>query len=200
MNRKQIKLLLISSSLLLLGACASTTTQTSSQWQAQRDWQTFDATGRLGVKINEKGSYANFDWVRKDGVETIDVNTPLGNTVGQLCQDAEGVLALDANGKIYTADTPEALSEQLLGYHLPIAHLSVWANGEWVRDVPHGFSADGNKLLQLGWKISRELNEDGTPRILLLENDKMTLRMVFNEMERTAGVASTQGRCEARNR
>ena len=191
------KIIFSGSLLLLLAACTSTKIAQTHQWQAQRDWQAFDASGRLGVKIDEKGSYANFDWTRKNGVETIDVNTPIGSTVGQLCRDAEGVLAQDANGKIYTAETPEELSEKLLGYHLPIKHLSVWANGEWVRDEPHSFTADG-KLKQLGWTISRELNDDETTRILLLENDKMSLRMVFNELTRTQGQPESQERCAAR--
>ncbi|SSY71172.1 outer membrane lipoprotein LolB [Alysiella crassa] len=193
----KIKYLILSGCLTLLAACVSNTMPTPHNWQAQRDWQTFDTTGRLGVKINDKGSYANFDWTRKDGVETIDVNTPLGNTVGQLCRDSQGVLALDANGKIYSADTPEALSEQLLGYALPIEHLGVWANGEWVRDVPHGFTADG-KLKQLGWTISRELNDDESTRILLLENEKMSIRMAFSESSRTAGQPEKMGKCAAR--
>lgn len=130
-------------------------------------------------------------------METIDVNTPIGSTVGQLCRDVEGVLAKDANGVVYTAETPEALSEKLLGYHLPIKHLSVWANGEWVRDEPHAFTSDG-KLKQLGWTISRELNDDETTRILLLENDEMSVRMVFNELTRTQGLPENQAHCEAR--
>ena len=193
----KIKYLIFSGCLFLLAACATPQMTSPKDWQAQRDWKTFDASGRLGVKINDKGSYANFDWTRANGVETIDVNTPLGNTVGQLCRDAEGVLAVDSNGKLFTANTPAELSEDLLGYNLPIEHLSVWANGEWVSDVAHGFTIDG-KLQQLGWTISRTLNEDGTPRILLLENDKLTIRMVFTESSRSAGLPEKQERCAAR--
>ncbi|MDK4696806.1 outer membrane lipoprotein LolB [Kingella negevensis] len=176
----KLKHIFLSGCVCLLTACVATTSQTPAQWQAQRDNRQFEASGRLGVKINEKGSYANFDWSRKNGVETIDVNTPIGTTVGQLCQDSQGVLAQDSNGKVYLADTPEQLSEQLLGYDLPVKYLGVWANGEWVRDVPHSFTADG-KLQQSGWKISRELTEEGMPRILLLESEDLTLRMVFTE-------------------
>lgn len=194
MNLKQI---MLSGSLLLLTACANNIA-TPSQWQAQRHEPNFDASGRLGVKIEEKGSYANFDWSRQNGVETIDINTPLGNTLGQLCRDADGVLALDSNGKRYTADTPAALSQQLLGYHLPIEHLAVWANGEWVRDAEHSFTADG-KLQQLGWRISRELNENGTTKVLLLENKELTVRMVFTEMQHTEHNPTSPNRCAARS-
>lgn len=193
----KINYLILLGNLFLLAACVSPQITTPKDWQAQRDWKIFDASGRLGVKINDKGSYANFNWTRVNGVETIDINTPLGNTVGQLCRDAEGVLALNSHGKLFTANTPSELSEQLLGYDLPIENLSVWANGEWVKDIAHGFTSDG-KLKQLGWIISRELNEDGTPHILLLESDKLTLRLVFTEISRTQGQPEKTELCEAR--
>nr|UOP05705.1 outer membrane lipoprotein LolB [Conchiformibius kuhniae] len=149
------------------------------------------------MQIKGKGSYANFDWTRENGVETIDVNTPIGTTVGQLCQDAEGVLAVDAKGKTYRADTPAELARQLLGYELPLQHLAVWANGEWAKDVAHELLPDG-ALKQSGWTIRRTLREDGLPHTLLLENGEMTVRLVFSESRREAGLPETQGRCEAR--
>lgn len=192
-----LKKYLIISTVVLLNACSLMKPQQPSDWHAQRHWQSFEASGRLGVKIDEKGSYANFDWVIQNGVETIDVNTPLGNTVGQLCRDAEGVLAVDDKGKVFEAETPMALSEKLLGYNLPLEHLSVWANGEWVDNIEYTIK-DGGVLLQSGWRIHRQLNVDGSPHILLLENDKLTLRMVFTESKRQAGTMTTHGRCAAR--
>lgn len=186
------------SAALLLAACAGRgTPQQAADWQAEREWKTFAASGRLGVKVQEKGSYANFDWLRENGVETIDVNTPLGNTVGQLCRDSEGVLAQNSKGEIFQAATPEALSEQLLGYRLPLKHLLVWANGEWAAAEPHQVGSDG-VLQQSGWRISRERLEDGRPRLLLLENAQMSLRLVFGEVSREAGQSEQQERCAVR--
>ena len=71
-----------------------------------------------------------FDWTYQNAVQTIDVNTPLGNTVGQLCQDSEGVLAVDSKGKVYQAETAEELSRQLLGFALPVQYLHIWADGK----------------------------------------------------------------------
>ena len=73
----------------------------------------------------------------------------------------------------------------------------MWVNGEWVRGVPYHIQ-DNGKLQQLGWTISRELNPDDTPRIVLLENDKMTIRLVFGHSERQAKQPEQSGRCAAR--
>lgn len=127
------------------------------------------------------------------------MNTPLGNTVGQLCRDSEGILAQNSRGETFQAATPEALSEQLLGYRLPLKHLLVWANGEWAAAEPHQIGSDG-VLNQSGWRIKRERLADGRPRSLLLENAKMTLRLVFGEVSREAGKTEEQARCAARQK
>lgn len=192
------KYLYLSGCLFLLAAC--TLPQPSgrlSEWRAEQSWRQFEASGRLAVKTKQQGSTAHFDWLRQDGVETISVNTPIGTTVGQLCQDAEGVLAADAKGRIYQAKSAEELSRELLGYPLPVQHLSVWANGEWAAAAPHRIGSDGS-LHQYGWRITRHVYPDGSPQTLLLENEHLTLRMAFSESSRQPGRPDRQGRCEAR--
>ena len=196
-NRMNYRYLLLSGCLVLLAACSVPQAQKPSEWQAERSLKTFATSGRMGVKVKEKGSYAHFDWTLENGVETVDVNTPLGSTVGQLCRDDLGVLAVDSKGQKFEAATPDELSEQLLGYRLPIAHLAVWANGEWVNGQPHRIETDGT-LVQAGWRIRRSLNEDGSPRVLVLDNGQLNLRLVFSDSSREHGRADTQGRCRAR--
>ena len=177
---------------LLLTACPSHTPP--SQWQPAKQAQNFTATGRLSIKQNDKGSYGNFDWTRTPAVETININTPLGNTIGQLCQDPQGVIATDANGKTYQAATPEQLSQQLLGYQIPIQYLHTWATGGYLPNHPHSTEADGS-LNQLGWNISRTTNPNGTPRTLQLKNDQLTIRMVISDI---APTNDTPAHCTAR--
>ena len=185
----------------LLAACTSMNTpvqtQAQQKWREQQTENPFEANGRIGIKMQQTGHNASFDWTRQNQVETLDINTPLGNTVGQLCRDKTGVIATDYKGRQYTADTPEALSRQLLGYPLPLQHLSVWANGEWVKGIPHQFGAEG-QLQQLGWQIRREANEDGSARILQLENGQLTLRMVFTQYQTLADDSSRPSQCAAR--
>ena len=48
-------------------------------------------------------------------MQTINVNTPLGNTLGQICRDSQGVLAVNAKGERFTAPDVRQLSQKLLG-------------------------------------------------------------------------------------
>ena len=174
----------------LLAACTSMNTpvqtQAQQKWREQQTENPFEANGRIGIKMQQTGHNASFDWTRQNQVETLDINTPLGNTVGQLCRDKTGVIATDYKGRQYTADTPEALSRQLLGYPLPLQHLSVWANGEWVKGIPHQFGTEG------------QLQQLGSARVLQLENGQLTLRMVFTQYQTLADDSSRPSQCAAR--
>ncbi|MCS4532861.1 lipoprotein insertase outer membrane protein LolB [Neisseria montereyensis] len=183
-------------SAVILAACAQPKMTAKESWHAQTDIADFNADGRLAVQADGKGSYANFDWSYQNQVQTININTPLGSTLGQLCQDSQGVLAIDGKGKIYHADTPQALSRQLLGFELPVQYLHVWANGQWVKNAPYRLLDDG-RLQQFEWTVSRLLNEDGSPRILLLESPKLTLRLVFDQMQQLTAV-NAPNQCAAR--
>ena len=113
---------------LLLAACTSLGTQMSAEsWRDDAATPEFEASGRMGVKENERGSYANFDWLRTAAVQLFEVKTPLGNSVGRLCQDSGGVQAVASNGQVYRAATTAELSRQLLGYDLHVAYIDRWA-------------------------------------------------------------------------
>lgn len=182
---------------LLLAACATPSSKVPTAWQAQAEIADFAADGRLAVKINEKGSYANFDWTHQNQVQTIDVNTPLGNTVGQLCQDSKGALAVNSKNEVFYAATAPALSEQLLGFALPVEYLHVWASGQRVDNAAYQVLPNG-RLQQFEWTISRQLRADGTPKVLLLESTKLTLKLVFDHMEMLPADATAPKLCAAR--
>ena len=184
--------------LLLLAACAQTNLPVRNTWSPVADVGDFSGEGRLAVKVEQKGSYGNFDWSYQNKVQTINVNTPLGNTVGQLCQDRLGVLAVDAKGRVYEADTAEELSSMLLGYALPVQYLHIWAHGNRVADVPYRITEDG-RLEQFGWRISRTSDGNGQVRTLLLEDDKLSVRLVFDEIS-YASDGSHEELCAARQK
>lgn len=168
------------------------------QWKPQQESADFNAEGRLAVRMDGKGSYANFDWSQQKSVRTINVNTPLGNTLGQLCQDSIGVLATGSDGRVYEAANAAELSQQLLGFSLPLQYLDVWAAGQWVDGIPYQILPDG-RLQQFEWVISRQLNSDGQVRILQLESQKLSLRLIFDYFDYTKA-ESTSLQCEIRNR
>ena len=111
---------------LLLAACSHTgLSKQPPPWRAADNSTDsgFHSRGRLAVKQEDKGSYANFEWQNGRHVQHIDVNTPLGNTVGVLCRDGEGVVAEGSDGRQYHAANAVELSQNLLGFAMPLDHL-----------------------------------------------------------------------------
>ena len=160
-------------------------------WQAgSRDVLNFVASGRLAVKQNEKGSYANFDWDSNGKMQQLSVNTPLGNTVGELCQDGTGVVATASNGEVYQAATASELSERLMGFAIPVESLDLWAHGYYADNQPHTVDEQG-RLLQAGWKIERQTDGEGHPRLLVLDNQQLSIRLAFNDYQTGASEADT---------
>ena len=139
---KQTNILSAAALTLLITACARPELPQQNGWQPAETVNDFSAEGRIAVKLEGKGSYANFDWTYQNQVQTININTPLGSTVGQLCQDNQGVLAVDNKGRTYEAATAQELSNRLLGFELPIQYLHIWASGKRVAGAPYQLLPD----------------------------------------------------------
>ena len=176
--------------LTVLAACQTAPIKPTT-WQAgSRDALNFVASGRLAVKQNEKGSYANFDWDSNGKMQQLSVNTPLGNTVGELCQDGTGVVATASNGEVYQAATASELSERLMGFAIPVESLDLWAHGYYAENTPHAVDEQG-RLLQAGWKIERQTDGESHPRLLVLDNQQLSIRLAFNDYQTGASEADT---------
>lgn len=196
---------------LLLGAC--TTISPSKEQQVSPIWheataadaaQGFDADGRLAIKDESKGSYANFAWQDWGTMQNIEVKTPLGTSVGMLCQDAQGVIAQNNHGKIFQAKSVATLSQQLLGFTLPFDHLNQWIKGHWAAGEPYQVRDDGS-LSQSGWLIRRQLKTDGqTPKSVELNHGRFYIKLIFDDFDPVAAPAgnssSPAAQCALRSR
>lgn len=199
----QHKFFIIGICALILSACSNLT---SVKRATISDWQTsdittsteFDSSGRLAIIDNGKGSYANFNWQSLRTMQTIEVNTPLGNSVGVLCRDQEGVIAEDSHGQIIKASNIEELSQRLLGISLPFDHLNQWVQGHWIAGETHKILANGS-LQQSGWIIQRQMLKDSnTPRIVQLNNTRFKIKLVFDEY--AEATTDSLAQCELRQK
>lgn len=172
----------------------------------EEDWQSsdnqlnanFDSSGRLAVIDDGKGSYANFSWQNLGKMQIIEVNTPLGNSIGVLCQDTQGVIAEDSRGRITTATSVEELSQQMLGFSLPFDHLNQWIQGYWIAYEPYKILANGS-LQQSGWIIHREVFKDSNiPRIVRLNNNRFEIKLVFDDFSQSGADDDVVSQCELR--
>lgn len=169
---------------LLLGGCASEAVFRPQTVVSSAD-EPFSVSGRLAVRVGDKGQSANFSWSHSAGRDELSVNTPIGTTVARLTRDAAGVV-LVADGKTHQAPDVETLTDEVLGWPLPLANLVWWIRGRAAPGEAVAQSADG-ALLQQGWTI-RFAAEEGSaspyPKRVDLARDDITIRLVTHSWSR----------------
>ncbi len=63
------------------------------------------------------------------GTSELELATPLGQTLARARADASGATATTSDGRSYSADSAEALTEQVFRIRLPVGRLARWLGG-----------------------------------------------------------------------
>ena len=178
--------------LALLAACASAPpVAETGDWLRQREsLEALDAwqfRGRVNVRYENESHTPRILWRQQNRNYNIRLwgsfNT--GNT--RITGDPDGVI-LESDGEVLSAETPEDLILQQLGYELPVSHLEYWIRG---LPAPGGEAAllfnERDQLAgiqQEGWSVSypdpRQYGEISLPGEMevLRSADDVRLRFV----------------------
>ena len=177
MLRNYLKLTFFLSVLLLLVGCA--TTQINAPANAKK------LQGIFGVVHNHQAESGRFIWVQMaDDSFVLELYGPLGLGATALTRNAAEVTLTTANGKIYKADSPEALLEKVLGWSMPISGMSSWLWAKPVSGIPFTAQYDyGYHLTQLhqeGWKIIYTWQRGQVRKIVMTQNH-VRITVVVNQ-------------------
>lgn len=119
--------------LALLAACASAPpVAETGDWPRQREsLEALDAwqfRGRVNVRYENESHTPRILWRQQNGNYNIRLwgSFNAGNT--RITGDSDGVI-LESDGEVLSAETPEDLILQQLGYELPVSHLEYWIRG-----------------------------------------------------------------------
>lgn len=128
---------------------------------ATRGDQRETVTGRFNVEV--RGNH-----------QTIDLATPLGTTVARIEVGPEGARASGAGVQDVRGPDADALTEQLLGWRLPVSGMPDWIEGRAAPGRPARVERDGSRpvlIEQDGWtvRLSEAFQGSVRPRILVLE-------------------------------
>ena len=145
-----------------LAACASAPPAAErGDWPAQREsleaLENWQFRGRVNVRYDNESHTPRILWQQQDRNYNIRLwgSFNAGNT--RITGDPAGV-TLEADGEVLTAETPEDLILEQLGYELPVSHLEYW-----IRGLPApGGDADLQfnerdqlaEIRQQGWSVS----------------------------------------------
>ena len=180
---RQFLLFVVLPLLVLLGGC-STFSPTLLRPAHVTALDHFKLAGRISVSANGTNSYGNFEWQRVATQDTLALTTPLGQTVALIQRDASGI-TLTANTQTRHAENVEQLTEDMLGWPLPLDNLSWWISGTPAPNSPSQMRAQGFE--QNGWQIDYRQWQSGPsgvrPGVVMLERANLSIRIAINNWE-----------------
>lgn len=150
--------------LFVITACASSQYASSlagTPWPLRQaalsELQSWQVMGRISVTTEEEGWHASVNWVQRGSSYSIDLIGPLGQGRVRIWGDDQGVQLRTADGRLYTASSPERLLQQTLGTAIPIEGLIYWVRGLPDPRQPVVLQGDPQGRLthleQRGWSI-----------------------------------------------
>jgi len=163
---------------LLLGACA----QVPSSPRAP-DVE-FDLTGRLAARYGDESFSGNLAWRHAPSADEMLISTPLGQGVARIAREAGTVSLTTAEQREYRAADAESLTQQILGFRLPLAGLADWVRARPSPGAPAEIERDTegrpSRLRQSGWQIEYQAYEEGLPSRLRLSYPGLELRLAIS--------------------
>ncbi len=163
--------------LALLAACASLPPPT--------EVPSFELSGRVAVRYGKEAASGRAEWRHAAMTDDLVISNPIGQGIASIQRRNGEYVLQTAEGKRYEARDPEVLTEEALGWRLPLAGLPDWVRGRAMPDAPADARYDGPRLAelkQLGWTIEYlEYGENNLPRRVRLTRDDLDIRLVVEE-------------------
>lgn len=150
---------------------------------------TFALNGRIAVLTEKKGFSGGMRWHHHTEGDEIGFFSPIGTQLGQISASHEGVTLTTSDKKTYTADDAETLTQQTLGWSLPMTGLPDWVLGRPSAGEVDilAWNAQGGiqRMRQDGWEIEYPayLNGNGwtLPGKIILKSPQLDLKLVVEQ-------------------
>ena len=159
--------------------------------QDNADIESFSLKARIGVQTEGKGFSGSLHWQHHANQDEIALFSPLGGQVASMQKNVDGITLTDANGHIQTAADAETLTQNLLGWQLPLQGLADWSLGRPHSMPIQAISLDYRGLItslqQDDWLISydhySEQNGHLLPSKMVLRSKKLTLKILIDDWD-----------------
>lgn len=173
-----MRLLIWAATLLFLGACAQL------ESKAPQDVE-FDLSGRLAARYRDEAFTGNLAWRHAPEFDEMLLTSSLGAGVARIVRQGKEVVLSTAEPKEYRGSDPETLTEEVLGFRVPVAGLAQWVRGrpadKAAAKVEYGEDGLLRSLEEAGWKIEYQEYKDKLPSRMRLEYPGIELRLAISQ-------------------
>ena len=131
----------------------------------------FELAGRIAVRYGQEAFTGNIAWRHGADDDEMLITSSLGAGIARLVRNGNEFVLTTAEPKEYRAADAESLTEQALGFRLPLKGLADWARG---RPSPD--------LEARGWKIEyQDYDAQKRPTRLRVTYPNLELRLAISE-------------------
>ena len=145
----------------------------------------FELTGRAAVRYASDGASVRIAWRHGPGTDDLLITTPLGQGVARISRRDGEVRLVTADHKEYAASDAESLTEQVLGWRLPLAGLADWVQGRAdparSAQVARDAQQRPSELLQDDWRVEYQQYEGARPSRLRISRTGLEIRFVVDQ-------------------
>jgi outer membrane lipoprotein LolB len=169
---------------LLLAGCAAVDYQPA---PAGPIGDAFYLSGRVSVKYGAEAVSGKIAWQHDAASDDLLFSTPLGQGVARIVRRDALASLTTSDQKVYQAGDIETLTEQVLGWRLPLAGLPDWVRGRAAAGAPAQTRLDASQRLaelrQSGWLVEflEYKSENGPPALLRLSRQDVAIRLVIDQ-------------------
>lgn len=148
----------------------------------------FELSGRIAVSYRDDAGSGNIAWRHAPLTDEMLLTTPLGQGVARLARVGSDITLTTQDGREFRAADAESLTEQVLGFRVPIVGLADWVRGRAAQapaPAPTHARADAAgrlaELEQAGWRIEYQAYEGALPARMRLSFPGVELRLAISE-------------------
>ncbi len=150
----------------------------------------FNLLGRISIQSRNQNFSGSFRWRHLAIGDEILLFTSLGQTIAEIARDHNGFRLITAKLEAFYANDAESLTEEILGWRLPLNGLQYWIQG--IHSPVTVAEKDLNNKNQViamrqdGWVIQylsympTQPNVPAFPRVLSLNYEDLKLRLVID--------------------
>jgi outer membrane lipoprotein LolB len=120
---------------LLLAGCAAQRIAPDAGLPTRDALSAFTLEGRFSLRHDDKNYSGRLSWRHQGANNAMMLSSPFGQGIAEITTSERGAQLTSSDGKKYSAVDVETLTMQVLGYPLPLAHLTDWVRGRGARSA-----------------------------------------------------------------
>jgi len=143
----------------------------------------FELSGRVTIRHSKEAASGQIFWRHSDDTDELLITSPLGQGIARINRERDEYRLVTGDNKLYRASDAESLTEQALGWRLPLAGLPDWVRGRASPERPAETRGEAGRDLELrqdGWHVVYEEFRGGRPFRLRISREDLEIRLIVD--------------------